>query len=173
MSNSVQNLRKMPLYPRKWVSRNSNRNNRLESQNRFPLKSCGNDGAFLGVCTTLSTASKGNPIPLLLYERMIMTMHTIQIARLSVGSIYKLFGVGFLSFMVPFSTLMGVLALFGFNTVRWNGQPLTGALGLLLSPFIGLFIAGVFTLFVGTLIALGLWLFSWVRPMTLKVKDLK
>ena len=102
-----------------------------------------------------------------------MTMHTIQIARLSVGSIYKLFGVGFLSFMVPFSTLMGVLALFGFNTVRWNGQPLTGVWGLLLSPFIGLFIAGVFTLFVGTLIALGLWLFSWVRPMTLKVKDLK
>lgn len=85
------------------------------------------------------------------------------------GTIYKLLLLGLLLSMVPLSTLMGIAALFGADTVKWNGEPLHGWLGLLASPFLGIFIALLFTGFVGTLTCLGLWLLSWFRPIKLRV----
>lgn len=94
----------------------------------------------------------------------------ITVKRIAAGTLFKLAGLGLALSLVPFSLLMGVLAMFGASTVHWNQQPLTGFSGLLASPFIGLFLAGFLTMVLGTSMALGLWLYSQFRPLTLLVK---
>jgi hypothetical protein len=66
--------------------------------------------------------------------------------------------------------LAGFFALFGASTVTWNQQPVTGVTGLLASLFIGLFIAAMFTMFLSSCMAFGLWLYSKFQPLKLLVK---
>ncbi|WP_180937482.1 hypothetical protein [Herbaspirillum seropedicae] len=94
----------------------------------------------------------------------------IKIQRLSMSSIYKLLAVGTTFSLVPFSTLMGVLSLFGAQTITWDGKHLIGYDGLIASPFIGLFLSAFITLFMGTMCCIGLWLYSLWRPLSLKVE---
>jgi hypothetical protein len=101
-----------------------------------------------------------------------MMFKEIIVQRVSTGTLFKLAGLGLTLTLIPFSILMGCLALFGASTVTWNEQPLTGVAGLLASPFIGAFVTGVFTIFLGACMALGLWLYSSFRPLTLRVKVL-
>ncbi|NWJ41376.1 MAG: hypothetical protein HXX12_10440 [Geothrix sp.] len=96
----------------------------------------------------------------------------ITIQRLSAGSLFKLSAIGLFTTLIPFSILMGFGALFGASTVTWNQQAITGVAGLIASPFIGAFIALIFTMFLGCSMAFGLWLFSQFRPLTLLVKEL-
>lgn len=96
----------------------------------------------------------------------------ITTSGLTLGSVYKLVGVSMLFSLVPFSLLMGLCALAGYGTVTWNGRPLTGIAGLIASPFIGLFIAVMFTALWGSLVALGLKLYAVVvGPLTFRLKD--
>jgi hypothetical protein len=101
---------------------------------------------------------------------MLMFKH-ITVQRLSVGSLFKLLAIGTSFSLVPFGLLMGVFALFGASTVHWNGQQLTGVAGLIASPFVGLFIALLLTVFAGATCALGLWLFSKLKPLELLAKE--
>lgn len=91
----------------------------------------------------------------------------IEIKRLATGTIFKILIFGSLFSIVPFSMLMGVLSLFGATTVSWNGQPLTGVTGLIASPFIGVFIALLFSGIFGLFISAGLWVYSRFKPMVL------
>ena len=95
----------------------------------------------------------------------------ISLTRLYVGSVYKLVFIGLTFSMLPLSIVFGVLALFGGNTVQWNGQAVQGVAGLLLSPVIGVMVVGIFTAFLGTACVVGLWLFSKMRPLSLWAKD--
>jgi hypothetical protein len=99
-----------------------------------------------------------------------MVFKEITVQRISAGTLFKLAGLGLAFTLIPFSTLMGCFALFGASTVTWNQQPLTGVAGLLASPFIGIFLAGLFTIFLGSCMSIGLWLYSGFRPLTLRVK---
>jgi hypothetical protein len=96
---------------------------------------------------------------------------TITTKKLSTGSIFKLIAIGTLCSIVPLSIFMGVFALFGANSVSWNGKPITGFAGLAMSPFIGLFISFVFTALLGVFVSLGLWVFSKFRTIQIEVKD--
>lgn len=96
----------------------------------------------------------------------------ITVQRISAGSLYKLAAVGMAFTIVPFAMLMGCFALFGASTVSWNKQPLTGFAGLVASPAIGLFVSIVFAALLGTGLAVGLWLYSRWRPLTIRVKVL-
>ena len=87
---------------------------------------------------------------------------TLNVRRLSTGSVFKLFAVGTLCSFVPFSVLMGVLALFGLKTLTWNHEQLFGVKALLMGPVIGALISGIMTLILGGFVALGLWLYSKV-----------
>jgi hypothetical protein len=95
---------------------------------------------------------------------------TLKIERLRAGSVFRIVAAGSFSFLVPFALLMGVFALFGFHTVTWNKEPVTGLRGLLLSPLIGVFVAALFTVFYGIVLVAGLWIYSRFRPLTLAVK---
>lgn len=94
----------------------------------------------------------------------------LAVQRLSLGTVYKLLAIGMTAFLVPFSLLMGIFAYFGAGTVTWNEQPLTGISGLLASPFLGLFGSALFTAIMGTWLAIGLWIYSKIRPLTIKVR---
>lgn len=92
----------------------------------------------------------------------------ISVQRLSAGSIYKMIGLGTLFFMLPFGALMGLLALFGAATVPWNQTSLTGLTGLLMGPVIGLLGSLFFTVFLGTVCNIGLWLYSKTSVLKLR-----
>ena len=97
----------------------------------------------------------------------------IKIQRLSAGTVYKLAAVGLACSLIPLCIFFGVLAAFGAQTITWNGQHLTGLSGLAMSPVVGLMITGIGTLFLGSACAIGLWLYSFVRPMSILVKGAK
>jgi len=92
--------------------------------------------------------------------------HTLTIRRFQRGSVFRIVAAGAFLSLVCFSCLMGVFALFGFDTVTWNREPITG---LLASPLIGILAAALFTAFFG--LSFGLWLYSRLRPLTLHVVD--
>lgn len=95
---------------------------------------------------------------------------TVTVGRVSVGSVYKIVTVGMVCGMVPVGLLFGILAFFGAKTVTWNGHHLTGIAGLVGGPLVGAFVAVPFAALVGTVCALGLWLYSLLRPLQLSYK---
>jgi hypothetical protein len=92
----------------------------------------------------------------------------ISIRQLSIGSTYKIIWFGLVFSLVPFGALMGFFSLFGAHTVTWNHVPLTGISGLIAGPFVGLFLAVVFTLLFGTACAFGLWAYSKINNLKLR-----
>lgn len=95
----------------------------------------------------------------------------ISVQRLSAGTTFKLVAIGMLVTFIPFSVLMGCFALFGANTLTWNNENIYGITAVVVSPFIGLLIALGFTLFLGSAMAFGLWVYSKFRSLTLLVKQ--
>ncbi|MFC3148625.1 hypothetical protein [Piscinibacterium candidicorallinum] len=93
-----------------------------------------------------------------------------RVERIATGSVFKLLGAGLVFSLVPFATVMGVLALAGANTVTWNGKALTGFTGLAASPLIGFFLALFFTALLGVCMAAGLWLYSRFWPLELRLR---
>ncbi|WP_050477908.1 hypothetical protein [Herbaspirillum rhizosphaerae] len=97
-----------------------------------------------------------------------MMFETMEIKRFSFGTVYKILAIASGFSMVPISVLMGLFAFFGAETIVWNGQHLTGLMGLIASPFVGIMLALIFTGFLGTLFACGLWLYSKFRPLEIE-----
>jgi hypothetical protein len=95
----------------------------------------------------------------------------LTVRRVATGSVLRLVAVGVFFSVVPFFLIMGVLAGFGQSTLRWNGAPVFGWTAVLLSPVMGVFAAGLFTVFAGLAIGLGLWLYSKLKPFRLKVLE--
>ena len=96
----------------------------------------------------------------------------IKLDQLTAGSIYKITFLGLAFSLMPLCLVFGVFAVFGFNTIIWNGQPVHGLNGLLLSPIIAAIIASLLGGFVGTACVAGLWLHSKFRPLTLSGKNI-
>ncbi len=94
----------------------------------------------------------------------------ISTTRISTGTIYKLWFIGLSASLLPFGIIFGVLAMFGYNTVTWNGQPVHGLAGLIGGPIIGALVAVLFTALLGSAAAFGLWLFSKFKPISIAVK---
>lgn len=93
---------------------------------------------------------------------------TLKITRFSFGTVYKILAIASLFSMVPLSVLMGLFAFFGAETIVWNGQHLTGLMGLIVSPLVGFMLALIFTGFLGTLFACGLWFYALFRPLEIE-----
>ena len=83
--------------------------------------------------------------------------------------------IGLLYSIVPFTMLAGLLSFFGpeVATVTWGGGPLTGFPALIVSPLVGLFLGLLFAAILGTMIAFGLWLYSKVGPLQIRVLGVK
>ncbi|HKX27312.1 MAG TPA: hypothetical protein VJ302_06450 [Blastocatellia bacterium] len=96
----------------------------------------------------------------------------IKVKRLSTSSVFKVIGIGLFLSVIPLSLIAGLFALFGAHTVQLNNEPATGIKGLLSASLIGLVWTMAVTLILGTLCALGLWIFSRFSPLELSVKEL-
>jgi hypothetical protein len=96
---------------------------------------------------------------------------TISFRRLSVGSVYKLWLIGLTATLIPLGMISGILGLFDFDTVKWNGQQIHGITALFVGPLAGAFVSLLFTAILGSISALGLWLYSKFRRLTLEFKD--
>lgn len=94
----------------------------------------------------------------------------INAKSISAGSLFKLYFKSFGYGLVIFSFVMGFFALFGFETVTWNEEPLTGITGLIASVPIGIFIAFFFTVFLWLIGILGLWLNSLFGSINITFK---
>ncbi|MDF2182038.1 hypothetical protein [Neptuniibacter sp. CAU 1671] len=100
-------------------------------------------------------------------------MESLEIKKLSAGSVYKLIFIGSLLGMLLVTLFFGVLGVLGMETVSWNGQPVTGFKALLVAPMIGVMMSALFTAIFGSVIVLGLWLYAFYRPLTLYVFENK
>ena len=101
-----------------------------------------------------------------------IAMQSVQVAKVSAGTVYRLVGVESLCGFVLLGILFGVLGSMGLATVTWNRQPVTGLPALYTGPLIGLMIAMAITALVGSVIAFGLWLYAMVRPITIEFASL-
>jgi hypothetical protein len=97
-------------------------------------------------------------------------MQEFDISRISVGTIFKLVGVGLMFSLFPFMILMGCTAALGMNSLLWNNQPITGWPALVAAPFIGLFLVAFLTMFLASAISFGLWIYSLLGPFSISYK---
>jgi hypothetical protein len=88
--------------------------------------------------------------------------------KLTKGSLFRLI---FISSFIPmglFFLFCGLAAIGGAATVKWNNEAVTGGKGfgaaLLMYPFF----MGFFTVFTWIPTALGLWIYSWFKPLNLE-----
>lgn len=97
----------------------------------------------------------------------------LTVAKISKGSIFKILTIGLgLGFFVLF-LLFGVAAFFGAETVKWDEQPVIGLNGLLLAMAFWPIFTGFFVCFMWLFTVIGLWIYSKLKPLTLKVTYLE
>ena len=94
-------------------------------------------------------------------------METMEVKKLSAGTIYKLIFTGSLIGFVFICLIFGILGATGMEVVTWNGEHVTGPKALLVGPLIGALMSLFFTAIFGSITALGLWLYSLVKPVHL------
>ena len=92
-------------------------------------------------------------------------MEELKIKSIAAGSVYKLVFVGSWIGSIPIFLFLGVLAMSGFEIVSWNENYITGLGGLVGSPLVGLFMATIFGALLGTIMAIGLRIFSKFRSI--------
>lgn len=93
------------------------------------------------------------------------------IKRVKASVIYRLMLIGLSIPMLIFSLICGVMGIFGYDMVSWNNETVHGVLALPLALVSGLFISVLFTMFFGTIVCFGLWVYSRFRPLQVKVLD--
>jgi len=91
------------------------------------------------------------------------------VQKVRATTIYKLLLYGLLISLIPLGVLFGITGFFGSDTVKWNNRPIHGFAALLAGPAISAMVAVFFTVFIGTVVSLGLWVLSWVRPIKIRV----
>ena len=96
---------------------------------------------------------------------------TITLKRIKAATIYRLLLIDLGIPMISVSSICCALSLFGFNLVKWNDQPVHGFLAIPAALFSGVFITVLFTVFIGSIACLGLWVYSRFRPLQVKVMD--
>ena len=91
--------------------------------------------------------------------------------KISKKSLFKLLFIGLTTSMSIFCILCGVAALFGAQTIEWNGVHRTGVEGLVYSFFMGPLIGLIFSCFMWVFLVTGLWVYSFFKPITMSFKQ--
>lgn len=90
--------------------------------------------------------------------------------KISKKSLFKILFIGLTSGLSFFTILCGIAALFGAETITWNGAHKTGFEGLLYSLFMGPLMGLIFACVMWIFITPGLWLYSFFRPLKVSFK---
>ena len=99
-------------------------------------------------------------------------MKSILVRRLRTGSVYRFSAIGAAFGLVPLFTLFGVLASVGLFNLTWNGEAVTGPRAVIVGPLMGAFFALICTALFGSSLALGLWIYSKFRPLSVEYEEL-
>ena len=99
-------------------------------------------------------------------------MRSILVRRLRTGSIYRFSAIGATFGLIPLFALLGVLASVGLVNLTWNGEVVTGPRAVLVGPVMGAFLALICTALFGSATALGLWIYSKFRPLSVEYEEL-
>lgn len=95
-------------------------------------------------------------------------MKQVEVKKVSAGTVYKLFAIGLTVGFLPLFLLFGVLGAFGMEALTWNEQPVTGIKAIFVGPLMALFMSLMFTAIIGSVCALGLWIFSFFKPLSIE-----
>lgn len=95
-------------------------------------------------------------------------MEQVEVKKVSEGTIYKLFAVGLTFGFLPLFILLGIFGAFGMEAITWNEQPVTGIKAIFVGPLMGIFMSLMFTAMIGSICALGLWFFSFFKPLKIE-----
>jgi hypothetical protein len=99
-------------------------------------------------------------------------MKSIVVRKLRTGTVYKLVALGAVFGFLPLFGVLGVLGSMGFSTLTWNNQPVTGLRSIIAGPLIGAVFALICVAVFGSAVALGLWIYSKFRPLSLEYEQL-
>lgn len=94
----------------------------------------------------------------------------VVIERLTVGALFKLSFIGLTGFWLPWLLLSALAAVSGDGTMTWNGRELVGWQGVFVAPFAAVVLGAVGAGLLTLMLAVGLGLYSLIRPLRLLVK---
>ena len=90
--------------------------------------------------------------------------------KISKGSVFKIYFFGLTGgFFIPF-LIFGVSAVFGAETVQWQGGYVTGFAGFVAAMIMWPCFSFLFAGFMWLVSILGLWLYSLIKPITISFK---
>lgn len=98
-------------------------------------------------------------------------MQTIESKGLSKGSLFKLLFTGLFPLIFILGVGCGIAALAGYSTVTLNNQYVFGMKGLITGVIIGLVLPIVMASFMWVIMAIGIWIWTRFKRITLIVKD--
>jgi hypothetical protein len=99
-------------------------------------------------------------------------MKSIVVRRLRTGSVYRFSAIGAVFGLIPLFSLFGILASVGMFHLTWNAEVVAGPRALVVGPIMGAFFALICTALFGSSLALGLWIYSKFRPLSLEYEEM-
>ncbi len=96
----------------------------------------------------------------------------LEVRKLSKATVFKIYFIGIGISAMTVTVLSGIAAIFGAETVNWNGEQVTGFSALIYGPLIGAMFTIFASLFCWVLSLFGLWVYSFFRPLSLEFIEL-
>ncbi|MEH6591936.1 MAG: hypothetical protein V7746_16865 [Halioglobus sp.] len=93
---------------------------------------------------------------------------TLEVKRLRGTTVVKLILIGNCVGFTLIFAIFGLMASFGLNALKWNGEYITGPVAILAGPLIGLFLGAFLGLFQGAFTYLGLRVYARFRSTELE-----
>jgi hypothetical protein len=91
----------------------------------------------------------------------------IHLRRIKAGSLLKLVLLANTAVLGPLFIVFGVMAAFGAETVKLNGQVVTGVTGFFTALLLAPLIIGLFSLFTWVAAYIGIRVAGWIKPLSL------
>lgn len=95
----------------------------------------------------------------------------IEARKISKASLFRLIALGLGCGFLVFFTLCGIASIFGAETVRWNGESVTGIMGLIAAFLMWPVFSLLFTLFIWLVSIFGLWVYSFFGTLKFEFRD--
>lgn len=99
-------------------------------------------------------------------------LETIRTRGLSAGTLFKLLFTGYFFSVGPVILFCGVLSIFGYGTISYDGQVITGLKGFLTSLVMIPVFSLAFALANWILISFGLWVYTRFNFLKIRFRSL-
>lgn len=97
----------------------------------------------------------------------------IKIEKIHKFTLFKIYFIGLFIPLFLFGLICGVFSFFGYATVTVNGSIVIGLKGFFFGILLGIGLCLIFTLFLWLLSLFGLWIYSLMFPLKIKLVEYK